>query len=154
MPTSRRKNPANPSPASDEAPAQPPAHNIWLAGLGALANAQAEGSKAFDALVQQGLDMQKRTQALATQQWTEAAQRVDAIANQASSTANPWDRLGGIFEGRVARALAALGMPSANELQALDERIKALEAAMAALHPSTGASTASPARSRRKAVDK
>ena len=114
-----------------------PAHNIWLAGLGALAsaqaNAQAEGTKAFEALVKQGLEMQARTQALAKEQWAEAAQRMGAIDSGGTGS---WDRLGGIFEGRVARALASLGMPTANEVAELRQRVEALEQALAARPPS------------------
>lgn len=106
--------------AAEPAPAfeAPPNHNIWLAGLGALAsaqaNAQAEGSKAFETLVKQGLEMQARTQALAKE-------------------VGSWDRLGGIFEGRVARAMASMGMPSATEVAALKARVETLEAAVQAL---------------------
>ena len=123
--------------------------NIWLAGLGALAsaqaNAQAEGTKAFEALVQQGLQMQARTQALAKEQWSEAAQRMGALGAE-TGTAGSWDRLGGIFEGRVARALASLGMPAAGEVAELRQRVEALERAMAALQPAPTRSRAAPPR--------
>ena len=134
---SRSKKPtpdaAEPAPAFEA----PPNHNIWLAGLGALAsaqaNAQAEGSKAFEALVKQGLEMQARTQALAKEQWAGAAERMDSLTAGASGAAGSWDRLGGIFEGRVARAMASMGMPSATEVAALKARVEALEAAVQAL---------------------
>jgi hypothetical protein len=80
----------------------------------AQANAQAEGAKAFEALVQQGLEC-RRTQALA-RKWAEAAQHMDSLTAGATGGMGAWDRLGGIFEGRVARALASLGMPSAFEI--------------------------------------
>ena len=127
-------------------------NNIWLAGLGALAsaqaNAQAEGTKAFEALVQQGLQMQERTQALAKEQWNEAAQRIAETAGAAGS----WDRLGGIFEGRVARALASLGMPAASEMAELRQRVQALENALAALQapPAKPKAAATPTGSGRK----
>ncbi len=115
--------------------------NIWLAGLGALAKAQAEGSKAFDALVKQGLALQDQTQALAKEQMAEAAQRMEAIA----ATTHPlgagrWNALEGIFEQRVARALARLGLPDAEALARLEARIEALEKALAA-----GGAAAAPA---------
>ncbi|CAM5780944.1 phasin family protein [Ottowia pentelensis] len=113
---------------------QEPAHNIWLAGLGALAsaqaNAQSEGTKAFEALVKQGMEMQERSQALAKQQWAEAAQRIGELTTGASGSTGSWDRLGGIFEGRVARALANLGMPSTEEIKQLTRRVEALERAL------------------------
>ena len=37
------------------------AQQIWLAGLGAFAKMQQEGSKAFEALVKDGAGMQKKT---------------------------------------------------------------------------------------------
>lgn len=130
--TSHKAADADPA-AADRTPAQ--AHNIWLAGLGALAtaqaDAQAEGNKAFEALVRQGLEMQARTQALAKEQWAEAAQRMGAMG--ADATGGGWGRLGGIFEDRVARALFSMGMPSAHEVCELKARVEALEQAVEAL---------------------
>lgn len=124
-------------------------HNVWLAGLGALAqaqaDAQAEGNKAFEALVKQGLEMQARTQAAAKQQWQETTEKMSALSAQI--TANPWDRLSDIFQGRVARALNHMGMPSAEQLADLNRRVDALEKALKNLQ--AGAPTpAAPKRSR------
>jgi poly(hydroxyalkanoate) granule-associated protein len=110
---------------------QPPEHesnNIWLAGLGALARAQAEGGRAFEALVKRGLEMQNRTQALAKERMAEAAEQMQAQMQQAISP-QPWNRLGGIFEERVAQALASMGMPTARQLAELTGRVQALERA-------------------------
>ena len=41
------------------------AQQIWLAGLGAFAKAQAEGSKVFESLVKEGSTVQRKTQAVA-----------------------------------------------------------------------------------------
>ena len=124
--TSTRTTPPPDSPAPATAtPLGMPAHNIWLAGLGALASAQAnahaEGSKAFEALVKQGLDMQTQAQEL-------ARERMAAIGDPGAVA--PWGRLGGIFEDRVARALASMGMPTAHELALLTARVEALERAI------------------------
>jgi len=152
MATKPDKTAARPTHAPETAPQAPqdglntPAHNIWLAGLGALAsaqaNAQAEGAKAFEALVQQGLEMKARTQALAKEQWAEAAQHMDSLTAGATGGMGAWDRLGGIFEGRVARALASLGMPSAFEIADLKTRVTTLERALA---HAQGAAPAEPA---------
>lgn len=128
-------------PAATDAPpadaASPAAsHNVWLAGLGALASAQAEGSKALEALVQQGLEMQSRTQALAKEGMAEVAQRMESMTRQAAGAVAPWNnRLGGIFEDRVAQALAGLGMPTAQQLAALTARVEALERALSQAQP-------------------
>ena len=39
------------------------AQQIWLAGMGAFAKAQAEGKQVFDALVKEGTALQKRRRA-------------------------------------------------------------------------------------------
>lgn len=135
-------------PTAKDAPGhESSAHNIWLAGLGALAqaqaNAQAEGSKAFEALVQQGLAMQARTQALAKEQWDEAAQRLSALTTHGSDAS--WDRLGGIFQSRVARAIASLGLPAASDLHALEARIAALEAEVKKLQGAAAKAPRAPA---------
>ena len=130
--TSTRTTPPPDSPAPATAtPLGMPAHNIWLAGLGALsgaqANAQAEGSKAFEALVKQGLEWQARTQALAKEKWAEAAERMGAMTAQATGGVGSWDRLGGIFEDRVAQALLKLGTPTAEDWSQVLQRLEALE---------------------------
>ncbi|MFT3778226.1 MAG: phasin family protein [Ottowia sp.] len=149
MATKPRKPPATdtPAPASPWAAHLTPlsTHNVWLAGLGALASAQAEGSKAFEALVKQGMEMQNKSQAL-------AKERMEAMASQAAAAgaASPWNRLGGIFEDRVAQALAGLGMPTAQELAALTARVDALERALGQQPPQA----ARPAARRAAAGDK
>lgn len=146
---SRASSPPPPAPA-DDAPLSPgsgAAQNVWLAGLGALASAQAEGSKAFETLVKQGLEMQSRAQQL-------ASARIEAMTDQGAGT--PWNRLGGIFEERVARALASMGMPSAQNIAELTARVEALEQALAQLSGSaapprgTSAGPPSPARKSRR----
>lgn len=100
------------------------AQQIWLAGLGAFAKAQEEGSKVFEALVKEGLGMQRKTQAAAT----EATEKMASMASGATARpAGPWDKLENIFEDRVAKALGRLGMPSAEDIQALIGRVESLE---------------------------
>ena len=90
------------------------AQQIWQAGLGAFAKAQAEGSKAFEALVKEGTSIQRKTQAAAEEKITEAASRMTAMAGDISNKASgQWDKLETIFEDRVAKALNKLGVPSA-----------------------------------------
>ena len=103
------------------------AQQIWLAGLGAFSKAQAEGGKAFDTLVKEGLSIQRKTQAVAEERISEATNRVSDMATDISSKATgKWDKLENIFEDRVAKALNKLGVPSARDVEALIERIDAL----------------------------
>ena len=104
------------------------AQAIWLAGLGAYSRAQEEGGKVFEALVKQGQTLQKKS----AQRGEPAAGRPAPLAESLAPTAaamvtGPWDRLEGIFEDRVARALERLEVPTALEFEALVNRIHQLE---------------------------
>lgn len=103
------------------------AQQIWLAGLGAFAKAQEEGGKVFEALVKEGMTMQRKTQTAAEDKLSEASERVSGMANDIGArAAGRWDKLENIFEDRVVKALAKLGVPSARDIAALHARIDAL----------------------------
>ena len=87
--------------------------DIWLAGLGAMAQAQAA----------------------AQEQIHEAAAHFNQLTQGLSAgLAQPMtvkvDRLEHLFEDRVARALKSLGLPTAQEVADLQMRVAALEAAL------------------------
>ena len=110
------------------------AQQIWLAGLGAFSKAQEEGGKVFQALVKEGVTLQKRTQAAAEEKLSEASGRMSSMASELSSKASgQWDSLGSIFEERVSRALKQLGVPSARDIEQLARRVDALERSIAAV---------------------
>lgn len=127
------------------------AQQIWQAGLGAFARAQAEGTKAFEALVQEGTKLQRKTQAAAEERIAEATSRVTNMASDISSKATGhWDKLENIFEERVARALNKLGVPSAKDISALIARIDDLNQAVQKLSAGTANRAAkSPPKTRR-----
>jgi poly(hydroxyalkanoate) granule-associated protein len=107
------------------------AQQIWQAGLGAIAKAQAEGSKALESLVKEGTSMQRKTQAAAEEKISEATSRMTAMAGDISNKASgQWDKLENIFEDRVAKALNKLGVPSAKDVNALIARIDELNASV------------------------
>src|SRR4051812_31368075 len=82
------------------------AQQIWLAGLGAFAKAQEEGSKVFDTLVKEGMSIQRKTQAAAEEKISEATSKMANMATDLSSKASgQWGKLEDIFEERVSRAL-------------------------------------------------
>jgi poly(hydroxyalkanoate) granule-associated protein len=122
------------------------AQQIWLAGLGAFAKAQAEGGKAFETLVKEGMSIQRKTQSVAEDRINEATSRVSNMANEIQSkAAGQWDKLESLFEERVAKALGKLGVPSARDVDALIERIDALNQQVLKLG-GVGVSAARPAR--------
>jgi poly(hydroxyalkanoate) granule-associated protein len=120
------------------------AQQIWQAGLGAFTRAQAEGTKAFESLVKEGVSIQRKTQAAAEEKITEATSKMTHMATGISSKASgQWDKLENIFEERVAKALNKLGVPSAKDISALIDRIDALNKAVQKLsQPSTKAPAA------------
>ncbi len=109
------------------------AQQIWQAGLGALAQAQAGAPKVFEDLMREGgklqggaLDAAQKAvmQAVRGAQKT-VHRRIDDVQAQAGET---WDNLEKIFQARVQRALHQLGVPSAAEFEALKRRVDALGA--------------------------
>jgi len=137
-----------PSPASGLV--QESAQQIWLAGLGAFAKAQEEGSKVFQGLVKEGLDLQRQTKAAAEEKLAEAASKLRSMADASNlsvsklsaKAAQPWDKLESIFEERVAKALTHLGVPSLQEFEALRAEVAALQKKVTMLE-----SSAKPAKS-------
>ena len=107
------------------------AQQIWQAGLGAFTRAQAEGSKAFESLVKEGVSIQRKTQAAAEEKISEATNKMSTMATDITSKATgQWDKLENIFEERVAKALNKLGVPSAKDVNALIARIDELNKAV------------------------
>ena len=112
------------------------AQQIWQAGLGAFAKAQAEGTRAFEALVKEGTGLQRKTQAAAEEKISEATSKMTSMATDISSKASGhWDKLENIFEERVAKALNKLGVPSAKDVNALIARIDELKQSVQKLSP-------------------
>ena len=126
------------------------AQQIWLAGLGAFAKAQEEGGKVFEALVKDGVSLQRKTQAAAEEKLSEATSKMSAMAGGIQSKAGyQWDKLETIFEDRVAKALHKLGVPSAKDVDALMARIDALSQSVEQLHKKADSA---PQRTARKTV--
>lgn len=119
------------------------AQQIWLAGLGAFAKAQEEGNKVFEALVKEGLSLQRKTQAVAEEKISQASNRVTGMASDIGSrAAGQWDKLETIFEDRVATALSKLGVPTSRDLDVLNARIDALAKSLGKTPPVTKAAPA------------
>jgi len=156
-PMARKPSPADTDPAALKGHIRDSANHIWLAGLGAFAKAQQEGSKVFDSLIKDGLHMQQQTQQVAEEKIAQATHTMSHLASQFTERAGgSWDRLETLFEQRVAKAMHRLGWPSADDVAALHARIAALEQTLAqgtstqgapnAKHPATQrASAQSPA---------
>jgi poly(hydroxyalkanoate) granule-associated protein len=105
------------------------AQQIWLAGVGAFGRAQAEGTKLFEGLVKEGLNLEKSARQFAGGGAEVVRDAVEARVGQARERAtDTWDRLEKVFEDRVQRALIKLGVPGRDDLKDLSSRVDALTA--------------------------
>jgi poly(hydroxyalkanoate) granule-associated protein len=117
---------------------------IWLAGLGAFARAQAEGMKMFESLVEQGQSLEARTRRAASETAAAAAGAAARKAKEMQAMAGgTWDKLEQVFEDRVARALSKLGVYTASDVAQLSERVDALSEAVNELIKSGGGAASS-----------
>ena len=147
------KNPFFDPAATDKVKEQ--AQQIWLAGLGAFAKAQQDGTKAFEKLVSDGISMQRKVQVTAEEKMAEATKKVSQAAHQFNERATgQWDKLETIFEDRVSKALARLGIPTAADLDALHQRIAALEAQLGKAAPASAKKAATGKATAKKVVAK
>ena len=98
------------------------AQQIWLAGMGAFAKAQAEGGKVFEALIKEGMSLQKKTQGLAEEKISDVTGKMTAMAGDVQPRpAQHWDKLESIFEQRTAKAMNKLGVPIAQGHRRADQ---------------------------------
>ncbi|MGO1073708.1 phasin family protein [Lysobacter sp. CA199] len=151
------------------------ASQIWLAGVGAFGRAQAEGTKLFEGLVKEGLNLEQTARKFTGGQAGALRDVVESKVGQARERAtDTWDRLEKVFEERVQRALVKLGVPGRDDLTGLSERVDALTAelrrqggapaarktakaakpAAAARKPKAAKAPAKPAKAAKKAVRK
>jgi poly(hydroxyalkanoate) granule-associated protein len=101
------------------------AHRIWLAGLGALAAAEEEGSKLFSKLVDRGREVESRGKV-----------EVDKVVGNAKAKAeSTWDDLGSKVDDTITAALHRLGVPTREEIHTLTKRVEELNAKVELLRP-------------------
>lgn len=125
------------------------AQQIWLAGMGAFGRAQDEGTKMFEALVSEGVSLEKKTRNLATGKVDAVRGVVETRVGQVKErAADTWDRLEKVFEDRVQRALVRLGVPGRDDLKSLIQRVDQLNAELRKLGAKSAAGAAKPAAKR------
>jgi len=125
-------------------------HQIWLAGLGAFAKAQQGGKQVFDMLVKQGEVLEAKTRSAAAQTADAARAAAKAKAKEMQTMAGgTWDKLEQVFEDRVSRALARLGVYTSSDVERLSERVNELSEAVNALLKAQGIRHQPPAATRR-----
>ncbi|MDH3274909.1 MAG: phasin family protein [Gammaproteobacteria bacterium] len=107
--------------------------HAFLAGLGALSNAQKAGEKTFDKLVTQGekfrKETSKKTESLiddvqdAIRDMTDDAQsKATGLLDQVRDKSN-LSKLPSVFDARVADAMDRLNVPSKNDIDAINKKL-------------------------------
>ena len=104
------------------------AHQVWLAGIGALARAQDEGSRLFEQLAEEGRRFEGGDATDGAAGRLEGLrQGLDAAMGRAQSRAGEaWESMGRALEQRVQQTLRQLDVPTRDDLDALGARIDAL----------------------------
>ena len=106
------------------------ANQIWLAGLGAYAKAEKEGTKLFDVLVKDGERLETKTRGfvdrqlnIARDQMNVARGKVDEVRAKATGS---WGKVEKAFDERVSNALHRLDIPTKVDFDDVSERIDQL----------------------------
>lgn len=95
------------------------AHKIWLAGLGAVAVAEEEGSKFFKSLMEKGEDMEAKGK----EHIDKARGAVTGVKTVAESY---WDTFGQTIDEKFAAVIQRLGVPTKNEIDKLNKKVDQL----------------------------
>ncbi len=104
------------------------AYRIWLAGLGAVAYAQENGTKLFNDLVKRGREMEARAK-LSPPEMTVTLRGATGRAMSA------WQQLGKGLDEQVTAALHRMGVPTRSEIATLGKRVELLTASIEKLKP-------------------
>jgi poly(hydroxyalkanoate) granule-associated protein len=150
----KRKSRSRPAPEGMSARVLDTFHRIWLSGLGAAAKAQRGAPQLMEDLVEEGARVHAETRGAAEKTLKElfgnTKASLDARVSQVKGQANDaMENLEKIFQTRVHRVLTQLGVPSAEEVEALRARVTALNESVKQLNGGR-----KPGRHRGKAVRK
>ena len=107
---------------------------IWLAGLGVYSKIDTDGSKLFDALVKDGEKAEKQAKTEVDKQLDVVKTTVDSTVGSAKSKVDEvkdkaigkWGELEEAFDKRLNNAISRLGVPSRNEVKALNAKVESL----------------------------
>lgn len=106
------------------------AHRIWLAGLGAVAMAEEEGSKLLSTLVDKGEKFETKQR----KQLDKVLRRVDDAKGKAGTT---WGKVEDTLDKKVGDALKRMGVPTRSEINKLTKRVEELTLKVDQLKPKT-----------------
>lgn len=107
--------------------------HAFLAGLGALADAQKKGAKTFESLVRQGNEFRSKTTKKTESLIDDVQDAIRDMADDAQSKAtglldqvrdrSKLDKLQSAFDARVAGTMDRLHVPSKNDIEAINRKL-------------------------------
>ena len=100
------------------------ARKIWLAGLGAIAEAEKRGDEIFDSLVERGEDYEKNLKEPLGKATGAVRDSVSSAKTRASSALQD---LEGIVDKKVAAAMKSMGLATRAEVDRLREEVERLK---------------------------
>jgi poly(hydroxyalkanoate) granule-associated protein len=103
------------------------ANQIWLAGLGAYARAEEEGSRLFDNLVNVGERVETRARDQVHRPIRAAERQAEKMRDSATGALG---HLRHAFDRRLARMLNALQIPTSRDVEELTTRVEELTVAL------------------------
>src|SRR3990167_8111402 len=107
---------------------------IWLAGLGAYSKVSKDGTKLFDTLVKDGEKAEKLAKSEVEKQVEAVKSTVESKVGSTKSKVDEvkdraigkWGELEEAFDKRLNNAISRLGVPSSNEVKALNAKVESL----------------------------
>lgn len=107
--------------------------HAFMAGLGALSDAQKKGAKTFESLVKEGEKFRKKTTSKTESLIDDVQGAIRDMADDAQSKAtglldqvrgkSNLDKLQSAFDSRVADAMDRLNVPSKNDIDAINKKL-------------------------------
>jgi poly(hydroxyalkanoate) granule-associated protein len=113
-------------------------HQVWLAGMGAVATARKQGPKMLEELLAEGARIHDTSRKQADKAVRSALAEVqemvgDRVKSAQAQAGETLDGLEKIFQTRVHQVLNQLGVPSADAIQSLARRVDRLNDTVAQL---------------------
>ncbi len=114
------------------------AHKIWLAGLGALAVGQEEGTKLFKNLVEKGQDFESAGK-------EQVAKAKGTVAGVKTVAESYWETFERTLDEKVTAVVHRLGVPTKDEIEGLTKKVEDLTKSIEKLRKSEASTRKAPA---------
>jgi poly(hydroxyalkanoate) granule-associated protein len=115
------------------------ARKIWLAGLGAYAKVNEEGSQYVKELIKTGEQAEKEAKKAVDEKLEAANSEIDSLKGEVSGAKGrveaQLDRIESAFDRRVAKTLNRIGIPSRHDIDTLSAKLDELTALLERVGP-------------------